>query len=267
LAVVIPAFAPAAGQTISPAPLAGAERHISGTELRRLAQKLGLTQSDAAEWPLSVCFAYTLTPLKREQVVAAIRTAAGSDVAFEVTEHSLFPMPEGDLIFSNVNFRPDRRDGTRLLTGAVVYAPGRQTPAWARVRPLSKPRGLRAVADLRPGVHLEASQVEMADLEATTGMNITALADIEGLTPRRRIAAGTPLTRQMLMRIPDVGPGETVLVRVKAGAAHLSFESRAETGGSAGDQILLKNPTSGQRFRAKVEGRSRASVDVMKEEK
>ena len=266
LAVVVPLFSGAAGKTISPVPLAGAERRFSRGELRRLALRLGLSDSEAAEWPAAVCFAYRLAPLTRDQVITAIAGSPGGAGRFELTEHSLFPVPSGKLVFRNVNFRPDRRDGTKLLLGVVMYAPGRQTPVWARVRPVIKLRGLVATEELRPGLRLDKTHVRVSELDSSV---ISALADpteIEGLTPRRRIGAGTPLNGNMLTRALEVGPGETVQVKVRSGSASLSFSSRAETGGYSGDRILLRNPASGQRFPAKVVGRAQVSIDLPSKE-
>lgn len=262
LAPVIAEFRAAGGRTIAPAPLAGAERRFPAAELRRLARRLGLSTAQTAEWPDSVCFGYLSRPLTLEDIDRAIRRSTGPGPSFEILEFTLFPMPLGDVVFKDISLRPDRRDGTKLLHGGVEYAPGRRVPVWARVRALEKPKGLVAAQDLRAGVRMEASQVRLADLDYAIGPRLTAPEDIGGLMPRHAIAAGTPLTPRMLIRCRDVDPGQTVQVRVRAGAARLSFESRAETGGYTGDQILLKNPVSGQRFKAKVEGQARASLDV-----
>ena len=263
IAAAIPAFGAAAGRVVAPAPLAGSQRRFSGGELRRLALRLGLTPAPLGTWPDSLCFAYPTKPLSPEQITAAVRRAAGPEAAFEVTEFSLFPVPEGEAVFKNVNLRPDRRDGTRLLQGSVAYAPGRAAPVWARVRALAKPRGLVAARDLRPGTPLDQSHVLLTNQETSAAENLlVSVAGLEGMTPRRAIAAGTPLTRNMLVRLRDVDPGQVVQVKVQAGSARLLLESKAETGGYAGDYIMLRNSASGQRFKAKVEGHARASLEL-----
>ncbi len=244
LAPIIAEFGAAGERTLAPAPLAGAERRFPAAELHRLARRLGLPTSLVTSWPESVCFAYVSRPLTLEEIDRAIRRSTGPGPSFEILDFTLFPVPLGDLVLRDISLRPDRRDGTKLLHGGVQYAPGRRVPV------------------LRAGVRMEASQVRLADLDFAVGPRLTAPEDITGLMPRHAIAAGTPLTPRMLIRCRDVDPGQTVQVRVRAGAARLSFESRAETGGYTGDQILLKNPVSGQRFKAKVEGQARASLDV-----
>ncbi len=266
LAAAIPDFGRATGRTLSVTPLAGAQRRFSRADLRRLARGFGLSDEGSGDWPDSVCFAYSLAPLSKQSVIEAIRRSASSEVAFELTEFSLFPVPPGNIEFKNVAFRPDRPDGSKLLIGRVEYGRGRRVPIWARVRSLSKPTGLVAVAELRPGVRLQAEHVRVGTLEIGAGNYLTATSQIEGFTVRRKVAVGTPLTANLLVRRSEVTAGETILISVRSGSAQLSFESRAETGGSAGELILLKNPDSGQRFRARVEGPARASLQLSPKE-
>jgi flagella basal body P-ring formation protein FlgA len=261
LAAIIPEFAAAPTRTIAPAPMAGIKRSFSRAELARLANRFGLTDFKANQLPESVCFAYPVSPPTRAGLTEAIQKAVGVGIAFELTDYSLFPVPAGDLVFKNASLRPDRRDGTRLLAGFVRYA-GRQAPVWARVRALAKPQGFVATKELRPGMKLDSSDMRIADVEAAAGTELRSVSDLGGMTPRRRIEAGTVLTLNMFVRAPEIGTGDNVLVKVTAGAANLSFESRAETSGQIGDQILLKNPASGQRFRAKIDGRGRASLTL-----
>ena len=266
LAVAIPDFGGVAGRTLSLAPLAGAQRQFSRAELRRLARAFGLSDEKSGGWPDSVCFAYPLAALGKESVTEAIRRSAGSEVAFELIEFSLFPVPPGNLEFKNVVFRPDRADGKRLIHGRVEYGRGRRIPIWARVRPLHQPSGLVAAVELRPGVRLQGEHVHLGTLEAGASDFLTATSQIDGLTVRRRVAAGTPLKANMMVTRSEVSVGETILVSVRSGSAQLSFETRAESGGSAGELILLKNPDSGQRFRARVEGPARASLQLPSKE-
>jgi flagella basal body P-ring formation protein FlgA len=50
-------------------------------------------------------------------------------------------------------------------------------------------------------------------------------------------------------------------VTVEAGQARLSLDAQAETGGRRGDRIVLKNLTSGQRFRGVVAGPGQVKVE------
>ena len=64
----------------------------------------------------------------------------------------------------------------------------------------------------------------------------------------------------------EVRIGETVRVEVWNGAAHLKLEARAEASGALGQMIPVRNPDSQKRFLARVEGRSRVSVGIAREE-
>jgi flagella basal body P-ring formation protein FlgA len=55
--------------------------------------------------------------------------------------------------------------------------------------------------------------------------------------------------------------GETVRVEVNDGGARLTLEARAESSGSRGEMVLISNPVSSRRFRARVEGKGRVSVN------
>jgi flagella basal body P-ring formation protein FlgA len=56
--------------------------------------------------------------------------------------------------------------------------------------------------------------------------------------------------------------GETVHVEVRNGAARLELDGIAETSGSVGQFIPILNSSSKKRFRARVEGKGRVSVDA-----
>jgi flagella basal body P-ring formation protein FlgA len=177
-------------------------------------------------------------------------------------EYSKFPVPDGDPVFRQASLRPDRPDGSRLLSGHVVYAPGRQVPIWARVRARDKPLRVVAARDLTPGVLLTAADFRLAEVELGSAAGLASPEAIVGMAPRRLIRAGTTLAINMLRRPLEVARGETVRVKVRSGAAKLSFQSVAESGGFTGEWILVKNPVSGQRFRAKVDAQSQVSIEL-----
>lgn len=260
LAKVIPAFAVAAGRMVSPAPLPGAQRHFSGAELRRLARRAGLEVGGDYSWPASLCFAYPTRRLTREEVVEAIRESGGADQPFELVGFSLFAVPAGKLTFRSVPLSSNASSHPLLLSGSVAYAGARRVPVWARIRVLARPRYLVARQDLDPGVPIDAANAVLTEAESHTAPGLRSLAEVQGFTVRRRVAAGTPLTRSMLTKVLDIDRGQQVRVRVQSGRASVSFESKAETGGRAGDMILLRNPESGSKFRAKVDGKSHATI-------
>lgn len=264
LAKAVPAFAEARGQWVALSPLAGAERRFLRAELVRVARRLNLSESSIQPdaWPEAICFAYPEGPLDQSRLERALAEAAGGPLEADVIDFSRFPVPPGPIEFSRTSLSPDRADGTRLLRGSVVYAPGRKQPIWVRVRPRAQRQALVAARELHPGETLDASAVRSEPAPTHTGPAIAALSEIEGLAPRRAIPAGTRLMRSMFARHRDVDPGQTVQVRVSSGSARLGFEARAETGGFTGDQILIRSPLSEQRVKVKVAGRGRAEIDV-----
>lgn len=60
----------------------------------------------------------------------------------------------------------------------------------------------------------------------------------------------------------EVERGDAVAVEVHSGAALVKFEAAAESGGKAGDLVLLRNPANGARFRARVVAKGKVLVDA-----
>ncbi len=58
----------------------------------------------------------------------------------------------------------------------------------------------------------------------------------------------------------EVERGDAVRVEVSSGGVLLAFDGAAETAGRAGDFILVKNPTTGRRFRARVESKGKVTL-------
>lgn len=264
LARAIPAFAEARGQLVALSPLAGAERRFLRAELVRTATRLGLRETSIRPetWPESVCFAYPEGPLDQERLERALREVPGGGLEVDIVDYSRFPVPPGPIEFARPNLSPDRADGTRLLRGSVVYSVGRRQPIWVRVRPRAQRLVLVAARDVEAGESLTAESVRSEPNTPGRGRGIASLSEIEGLSPRRGIQAGTRLERNMFTRVRDVDPGQTIQVSVTSGAAKLGFEARAETGGFAGDQILIRSPLSAQRLKVRVAGRGKAEIDV-----
>lgn len=60
----------------------------------------------------------------------------------------------------------------------------------------------------------------------------------------------------------EVERGDVVAVEVASGAALLKFEAAAESGGKAGDLVVVRNPANGARFRARVVAKGKVLVDA-----
>ena len=75
------------------------------------------------------------------------------------------------------------------------------------------------------------------------------------------MAAGEAIRAVWLEAPKLVVRGDTVQVQVQRGGARLELEGRAEASGSAGETIPVLNPLTHRRFRARVEGKGRVSVE------
>ena len=75
-----------------------------------------------------------------------------------------------------------------------------------------------------------------------------------------RDARGVAIRRQWLDPPREIARGDPVLVVAQVGGARLELECVAEAAGSTGQSIPVRNPVSGKRFTALVEGKGRASV-------
>ena len=88
-----------------------------------------------------------------------------------------------------------------------------------------------------------------------------AIEDVAGKALRRPVAAGEAIRAVWLEAPKLVVRGDTVQVQVQRGGARLELEGRAEASGSAGETIPVLNPLTHRRFRARVEGKGRVSVE------
>jgi flagella basal body P-ring formation protein FlgA len=181
--------------------------------------------------------------------------------AIEIEDYSRQPVPAGDLAFPASSLRRAPRE--TLWIGYVRYAGNRRFTVWARVRLSIPVERVVAAADLAPNRPIHAAQLrlETREVSFSEGVFPKSIEEVAGQWPRAAIRAGSAIRAVELQVPPDVVRGETVHVEVRDGGALVSLEARAEASGSCGDTIPVSNPTSHRRFRARVEGKGRVSVD------
>jgi flagella basal body P-ring formation protein FlgA len=244
------------------APAPGARRILTRQGLERLASQHGLAITSAAE----ICLERPMESLTQERVLGALRTALDlKDAQLEVLDFSRHPVPRGELEFPRSGLAPPaaaRSLASLLWRGRVRYAGGRSYPVWARVRISIPGQQVVAVQNLTAGRPIEAAQVEIvtAELNPFSERPAGALEQVIGRLPRRSILSGSPLVPSGLAARKQVERGEMVSVEVFSGAAQLSIQAQAESGGNAGDVIALRNPATGRRFPARVEGERKAVI-------
>jgi hypothetical protein len=95
-------------------------------------------------------------------------------------------------------------------------------------------------------------------------------ADGRGAPVWVRVRIASAATGEPSPLAPDVAPregapreverGDAVRVDVHSGGVLLGFDGSAETAGRAGEWVLVKNPATGRRLRARVESKGKVTV-------
>lgn len=246
------------------APAPGRRRTLEPEELARLARRYQLPETSLE----GVCFERAAEVLSPERLLEAMRAALGEPEArIEIVEFSRYPVPRGELSFARNGLAsppPGRPEAPVLWRGRVLYDGRRSVGIWARVRIRVPGQWVFARRDLEPGRPIEAADLEERLVETFPARRnaVFRVADVAGATPRRRIRAGEAIEAGWLRRPPEVERGDAVTVEVASGAARLVVEARAETAGRRGEPVAVRNPATGRRFTAVVEGRGRASLRV-----
>jgi len=249
-----------AGLELGYAPAPGLRRVLTSAELGRLARRHGLIDASVE----AVCVERASEPLSRAQLVEAMRRSLGEEARIEVVDWDRRPAPRGVLEFplSGLSGPPSRPEGAVVWRGRIRTASGRTAPVWARLRVGVTRRLLVAKRDIAAGQPVEAGDIEERVMEVFPRVVAKPVGAEEalGAVPRRRIRAGEVLTAAALKLAPEVRRGDRVEVAVEGTGARLRLEALAETSGRRGDAVLVRNPATGRRFQATVEGPGRLAV-------
>lgn len=257
LAGAFPGLVPAAPDlAVALAPAPGVERVFRLPELRRLAARFNFPAAPASE----ICVVRPVSPPDPALFLAAMRREL-PQATIEIEDYSRQPVPAGDLAFPASSLRRAPRE--TLWIGTVRYGANRRFAVWARVKLSIPVERVVAAADLAPSRPIDPAQLRVETREESFSGSVfpKSIEEVAGKWPRVAIQAGSAIRAVDLQVPPDVVRGETVHVEVRDGGARLSLEARAEASGSRGDTIPVSNPASNRRFRARVEGKGRVSVD------
>lgn len=263
LARAEPAFSALAPETpLAHAPVAGARRVLGPAELARLASRFGLSPASSRE----ICVVRAAARLERHAVLAALQTSlARPEASIELLEWSSFPVPAGRLEFPRSGLRPaPAADPARpvLWHGALRTTEGRTYPVWARVKITYPCTRLVAAETLPAGRIIEARQVRsesFASCLLDEGF-ASSVEEVAGKTPRRAIRPGAPILRSWLADPPEVERGQTIEVESSHGGVRLKAAARAESSGSAGQTIRVRNLENGRAYPARVTGKGTAAA-------
>ena len=246
------------------APVPGARRVFGRAELARLAARFQLAPPAAG-----LCVERRTAALTQGQVLAAMQAALGMPEArIAVVEWSRGAVPEGALVFPKEALRapgPGTPPGAPVLwRGAVRYGGGKRFPVWARVIVSAPAARVRAAVELRAGEVVRAEQLRLEQAEGFPlgRREASTLEQVAGRRPRRTIPADAIIPPDLLDEPRDVERGDTVQVEVASGAARLTFAGRAESAGSAGQAVQVRNPDSRRLFPARVAGKGAVAVEA-----
>jgi hypothetical protein len=118
---------------------------------------------------------------------------------------------------------------------------------------------------LKQALAMESAEIEILDYSRSAVPHGRLEFARAGLSAnglwRGRVVYGEGHSAPIWVKVSgDVERGDKIAIEVSSGAARLTFDATAESSGRAGDSIMVRNPESGRLFRAKVEGKGRASV-------
>jgi flagella basal body P-ring formation protein FlgA len=269
LAKANPSFAAAPPEVpIGYAPSPGARRIFRPAQLRRLANRWGLSLDKSDE----ICFERPLQPLTRERLLSSMEASLGRMKGhIEIIEFIRYPTPQGEVVFpiSGLGKPPSLEPRAPVMwRGFVRYAGKRRFRIWARVKISVSEKCAVALEKIEAGRPIGAGQVRVETRESFPGLTGRAksLDEVVGHIPRRSIRAGSTVRLDLLKQPKDIDRGDLVYVIAKNGGARIEFEARAQSPGSRGESILVRNPATGRNFRGRVEGKGRVSVGMAKEE-
>jgi len=266
LARALPAFSKMPGDAVlGLAPPPGMQRVFGFPELSRAGAKYGVAVPNNAR----ACFEWRLQPITEDAIRAAIReTLQTPGARVDVLTLNKTMGPAGKLVFPLSGLSASSLvDPATPVTwrGQVVYGGSRKFEVWARVRVSATTTRVVATELLLPGQPVTPQQVRVETYDDFPLRNDISrhLEEVIGRVPRRAIRSGLPILRSDLMEPFLVKRGDAVTVTAISGAAQLEMDGAiAENSGRQGDLIDLKNPRSGQVFRARVEGKDKALVLV-----
>jgi flagella basal body P-ring formation protein FlgA len=260
-----PAFAGLASvppeTVLSFAPEPNLDRVFHLPELRRIAAQFHLPAAPQDE----ICIARAVAALEPTTLLAAMqKEMPGAKIA--ILDFSRQAAPQGEIVFRRGGLRTNSVTGATWF-GAVRYAPGREFTIWAKVTVTAQVSRVVAKRELAPGERIGPEDVGVETREEFPSPQAAAASasEVTGKCSRIAVHAGAVIRPEFLDSFKDVRQGDTVEVQVQAGNAYLKFEARAEASGAVGDAIAVRNPTSGKRFLAKVQGKGQVFVDGLVE--
>jgi flagella basal body P-ring formation protein FlgA len=263
LVVIAPELRSLAPDTVfGYAPQPGAIRVISPEELRRFAAANGVQVENAAE----MCVAYPIHPLDRTAMAQAMKAFLDPEVELDIIDFTRVGVPAGRLVFDGKGLVVPAEPSSEpvLWRGSVLYGDRRAAPVWARVRLTVQRTEVVAARDLQAGHKITTGdiRVDTRDAPLSKRFGVASPTAVEGMLPRRNIAAGLAIRAEWLQAPEVVRRGDQVPVTVVSASAVLRLHARAESSARAGERLTLTNIENGKRFEAVVDRAGEALIQV-----
>ena len=197
----------------------------------------------------------------RAAIVAAVQARVGEAAHVTIDGLTLDVLAQPARVVARVE--PGATSGRLARFTLVSAVSGRTVPvgvAAATVR-IAAPH-TRATRDLARGDTLAAADLAGAvdDVGELALQRYPQAADLGGARVLRPIRAGETIVASAVARPSLVRSGEPVEGYARAGRVEIVAMLTAGQSGSIGDVILVVNPTSGKRLKARVSGAGRVEV-------
>jgi flagella basal body P-ring formation protein FlgA len=246
------------------APLPGTQRVLPRRELLALLRNNGVESSG----PIGdFCIERETAEMSEGDLVGAIQKAINMDgLHIQIVDFSHHRMPTGMIQFKTSSIASHSQARPELpitWPGRLLYEGG-SSSIWVKAILWVEHKVVVTTADLSAGQVIQPESIRLEDIrEFPLGDRSATSADqVIGLKSRSPIRKDTPVFLSQLELPWTIFKGEKVLVRVRAGSTHVSLEAIALSSGRSGDEISLRNPESGQAFRAVVETKGIAFVSL-----
>jgi flagella basal body P-ring formation protein FlgA len=264
LAAADPAFASLpASRAVGFAPSPGAKRVFTASELGKIARANGMTSAAVRE----ACFEIPMRPISKEDLSASMRRALPTDVDLTLIEVPQGDFPAGSFEFPLTTLEPavPGAGAVRMWRGSIRYGDTLRARIWARVdvrRPFS---AVVAATYIPRNAAVTASQLRLATVSIALGQErglARGIEEVIGSIAKSDVPAGTPLSVAALEKPLAVRRGDPVLVEVQSGRARIRMDALAEISARTGEELDLRNTSTGKVFHARLEGAGKAVIVV-----
>lgn len=163
-------------------------------------------------------------------------------------------LPAGTVTFAPRPLRT-REVSKRMCVWLDVAVDGefqRSVPVWFKVSAVRVTVVARRALQAGEVVSLNDFSFSEADIARVHGEPLMSDAELHKQRMRRRVSAGSVISRRDIEPLPPVVRNQAVTVKVASGAVFIEAPGVAEEEGGIGDTILVRNPRSDSAFRAEI---------------